>query len=69
MGLVRGRSGWGTHVREDVHHGLGGKVLEVVSVLREGLEQLDTSQHHFGVLRHGRGREGERLPPERNATN
>lgn len=39
------------HLIEDVCHGLGGQVLQVLSVLAEALEELHTSQHHLRLLK------------------
>lgn len=39
------------HLIEDVCHGLGGQVLQVLPVLAEALEELHTSQHHLRLLK------------------
>ena len=44
--------GSGTDLVQDVHHGLGGQVFEVLSVRTEVLEQLHTGQDRRGVLEH-----------------
>lgn len=38
------------HLVEDVHHGFGGKVLQVLSVLAEALKELHASQHNQWLL-------------------
>lgn len=39
-----------SHLVEDVHHGLRGKVLHMLSVLAEALEELHTPEHHLRLL-------------------
>lgn len=38
------------HLVEDVHHGFGGKVLQVLSVLAQALKELHASQHNQWLL-------------------